>query len=30
MVLRNITKLRQLEEMRTEFIANVSHELRTP
>ena len=30
MVLRNITKLRQLEQMRTEFIANVSHELRTP
>lgn len=30
MVLRNITKLRQLEQMRSEFIANVSHELRTP
>lgn len=30
MVLRNITKLRQLEQMRSEFITNVSHELRTP
>lgn len=30
MVLRNVTKLRQLEQMRSEFIANVSHELRTP
>jgi two-component system phosphate regulon sensor histidine kinase PhoR len=30
MVLRNITQLRQLEKMRSEFISNVSHELRTP
>lgn len=30
MVLRNITKLRKLEQMRSEFISNVSHELRTP
>lgn len=30
MVLRNVTKLRQLEQMRSEFVANVSHELRTP
>lgn len=30
MVLRNVTKLRVLEKMRSEFVANVSHELRTP
>lgn len=30
MVLRNITRIRQLNQMRSEFIANVSHELRTP
>jgi signal transduction histidine kinase len=30
LVLHDITKLKQLEEMRREFIANVSHELRTP
>jgi len=30
MVLHDITALRQLEQMRTEFVANVSHELRTP
>ncbi len=30
MVLHDITALRRLEQMRTEFIANVSHELRTP
>ena len=29
-VLYNITRLKQLEELRTEFVANVSHELRTP
>ena len=27
---RDITKLRQVEEMRRDFVANVSHELRTP
>lgn len=30
MVLRNITKMRLLEQMRSEFVSNVSHELRTP
>lgn len=30
LVLHDITKLKQLEEMRRDFIANVSHELRTP
>lgn len=29
-VLNDITKLKRLENMRTEFVANVSHELRTP
>jgi two-component system phosphate regulon sensor histidine kinase PhoR len=29
-VLNNITRLRQLENMRREFVANVSHELKTP
>lgn len=29
-VLRDITEKQQLDQMRTEFIANVSHELRTP
>jgi two-component system phosphate regulon sensor histidine kinase PhoR len=30
LVLDDITELRRLEQVRTEFIANVSHELRTP
>ena len=30
MVLHDITALRQLEHVRTEFVANLSHELRTP
>jgi two-component system phosphate regulon sensor histidine kinase PhoR len=30
MVIDDITELRRLEQVRTEFIANVSHELRTP
>jgi two-component system, OmpR family, phosphate regulon sensor histidine kinase PhoR len=30
MVVRDITRLRNLEQMRKDFVANVSHELRTP
>lgn len=30
MIVRDVTRLRQLEEVRREFVANVSHELRTP
>lgn len=30
MIVRDISRLRQLEDVRREFVANVSHELRTP
>jgi two-component system phosphate regulon sensor histidine kinase PhoR len=30
MVLNDVTRLRQLEQLRSDFVANVSHELRTP
>ena len=30
MIVRDVTRLKQLEEVRREFVANVSHELRTP
>ncbi len=30
MVIRDVTRLRQLEKIRSDFVANVSHELRTP
>jgi two-component system phosphate regulon sensor histidine kinase PhoR len=29
-ILRNVTDMKMLEEMRSDFVANVSHELRTP
>src|SRR5205085_3453410 len=29
-IFRDVSRLRQLEEVRREFVANVSHELRTP
>lgn len=30
MLVRNVTRIHQLEQMRKDFVANVSHELRTP
>jgi two-component system phosphate regulon sensor histidine kinase PhoR len=30
LLIRNVTEIRRLEQLRTEFVANVSHELRTP
>ncbi len=30
LVMRDVTELRQLEQLRSQFVANVSHELRTP
>src|SRR3546814_11708570 len=30
MLVRDVTRIHQLEQMRKDFIANVSHELRTP
>src|SRR5699024_924490 len=30
LVIRDVTRLRQLENMRKDFVANISHELRTP
>ena len=30
LVIRDITQLRNMEQMRTDFVANISHELRTP
>ena len=30
MLVRDVTRIHQLEQMRKDFVANVSHELRTP
>lgn len=30
MLVRDVTRVHQLEQMRKDFVANVSHELRTP